>query len=514
MHRWASWIRYINPISFGFESVIVNEFDGAVASADDVNGTAFASTTYNYQYANRWRNFGIIVVFVIGLAALHLVTSELVASARSKGEVLVFRRKNLKAMAKRQKVDEETGRNTAVHTDKYTSDSDAASILEKQQSIFHWEDVCYEVQIKGETRKILQNVDGWVKPGTLTALMGVSGAEKTTLLDVLASRTTMGVISGSIFVDGRERDGSFQRQTGYVMQVGDRGHIGTHQRLIISQQDIHLHSSTVREALKFSALLRQPAEYSHNERLAHVDDVIRLLDMEDYADAIVGASGDGLNVEQRKRLTIGVGIAARPKLLLFLDEPTSGLDSQTSWSICDLMEKLTKNGQAILCTIHQPSAMLFQRFDRLLLLAKGGRTVYFGDIGRQSHILVDYFKRNGGTNYDSSMNPPEYMLDAIGATPGSTHTEIDWPAVWKSSAEYAEIHRELTRLRELRNEPSAVMDTNNSSYQEFAAPFTTQFHLVANRCAQQYWRTPSYIASKALMSIGCSLFIGFSFYKE
>jgi ATP-binding cassette subfamily G (WHITE) protein 2 (PDR) len=74
--------------------------------------------------------------------------------------------------------------------------------------------------------------------------------------------------------------------------------------------------------------------------------VIRLLDMEDYAEAVVGVPGDGLNVEQRKRLTIGVEIAARPKLLLFLDEPTSGLDSQTSWSICDLMEKLTKNGQA------------------------------------------------------------------------------------------------------------------------------------------------------------------------
>ena len=74
--------------------------------------------------------------------------------------------------------------------------------------------------------------------------------------------------------------------------------------------------------------------------------VVRLLDMEDYADAVVGVPGDGLNVEQRKRLTIGVEIAARPKLLLFLDEPTSGLDSQTSWSICDLMEKLTKNGQA------------------------------------------------------------------------------------------------------------------------------------------------------------------------
>jgi ATP-binding cassette, subfamily G (WHITE), member 2, PDR len=83
-----------------------------------------------------------------------------------------------------------------------------------------------------------------------------------------------------------------------------------------------------------------------------------------------------LNVEQRKRLTIGVELAAKPQLLLFLDEPTSGLDSQTSWAICDLMEKLTKNGQAILCTIHQPSAMLFQRFDRLLFLATGGKSKF------------------------------------------------------------------------------------------------------------------------------------------
>ncbi|KAL1612757.1 Multidrug resistance protein [Paraconiothyrium brasiliense] len=525
MRGWASWIRYLNPISYGFESVIVNEFNGrqfpcaqfipsgpsyegissnqracavkgAVAGANYVNGTAFASTTYDYQYSHRWRNLGIIVAFVIGLAALHLITSELVASARSKGEVLVFRRKNLQALAKRHRLDEETGIDTAVQTEKYSSDSDGASKVEKQQSIFHWEDVCYEVQIKGETRKILQNVDGWVKPGTLTALMGVSGAGKTTLLDVLASRTTMGIISGSMFVDSRERDESFQRQTGYVMQ-----------------QDIHLHSSTVREALEFSALLRQPADYSREEKLAYVDQVIRLLDMEDYAEAVVGVPGEGLNVEQRKRLTIGVEIAARPKLLLFLDEPTSGLDSQTSWSICDLMEKLTKNGQAILCTIHQPSAMLFQRFDRLLLLAKGGRTVYFGDIGRESRTLIEYFQRNGGAKYNSSMNPAEYMLDAIGATPGSTHTDIDWPTVWKSSAEYAEIHTELARLRELRNQPSVVMDTDDSKYREFAAPFTTQFLIVANRCAQQYWRTPSYIYSKALLSIGCSLFIGFSFFK-
>jgi ATP-binding cassette subfamily G (WHITE) protein 2 (PDR) len=94
----------------------------------------------------------------------------------------------------------------------------------------------------------------------------------------------MGVISGNMFVDGRERDESFQRKTGYVMQ-----------------QDIHLDTSTVREALEFSALLRQSSEYKREERLAYVEHVIRLLDMEDYADAVVGVPGSGLNVERKYR---------------------------------------------------------------------------------------------------------------------------------------------------------------------------------------------------------------------
>jgi len=149
-------------------------------------------------------------------------------------------------------------------------------------------------------------------------------------------------------------DDSFQRKTGYVQQ-----------------QDLHLPTATVHETLEFSALLRQPSRYSKQEKLAYVDEVVSMLEMQSYRDAVVGIPGEGLNVEQRKRLTIGVELVARPALLLFLDEPTSGLDSQTSWSIVNLLTKLSKSGQAVLCTIHQPSAILFQRFDRLLLLAKG-----------------------------------------------------------------------------------------------------------------------------------------------
>ena len=151
---------------------------------------------------------------------------------------------------------------------------------------------------------------------------------KTTLLDVLATRVTMGVVTGDVLVDGKPRDASFQRSTGYVQQ-----------------QDLHLSESTVREALTFSALLRQPAATPRAEKIAYVEEVIKLLDMQDYADAVIGVPGTGLNVEQRKRTTIGVELAAKPQLLLFLDEPTSGLDSQTSFSIIRLLEKLEKAGQ-------------------------------------------------------------------------------------------------------------------------------------------------------------------------
>jgi len=174
------------------------------------------------------------------------------------------------------------------------------------------------------------------------------------------------------------------------------------------------------------------------------------------------------------------------------------------------MEKLTRNGQAILCTVHQPSSLLFQRFDRILLLAKGGRTVYFGDIGRDSHVLLDYFARNGAPKCPAGTNPAEYMLEAIGAAPGA-QSSVDWPAIWKESKEYAGVQEELFRLRGLTRQPSAVMDEAKGRQSAFAAPFSTQLRAVAMRCAQQYWRTPSYIYSKAVLTVGCSLLIGLSF---
>ncbi|OJI99476.1 hypothetical protein ASPVEDRAFT_60490 [Aspergillus versicolor CBS 583.65] len=516
---WIGWLRWINPLFYVQESLSLSEFvgrrfscidfvpsgeeyitssipslgqvcsvEGSVPGEGFVDGSVHMDVMYGFVDSHRWRNFGIVIAMTVFLLVIHLIAVEVISSERSKGEILVFPREVLKKKTQGRGDEEKTA---AVDVAIRRGDTDRNEVqgIAKQTSIFHWQDVCYSVKIKDETRTILDHVDGWVKPGTLTALMGVSGAGKTTLLDVLASRVTMGVISGRMLVNGQLRDSSFQRKTGYV-----------------TQQDLNLHTSTVREALQFSALLRQPARYTRQEKLDYVNDVIKLVDLDDCADAIVGHTGEGLNVEQRKRLTIGVELAARPELLLFLDEPTSGLDSQTSWAICDLMEKLTRNGQAILCTIHQPSAALFQRFDRLLLLAKGGRTVYFGDVGKGSSTLIDYFTRNGAPLFKTGTNPAEYMLDVVGAAKHGG--AIDWPSIWKASPEYQGVRQELGRLSSQGD--GETVESDPAALAEFAASFPVQLTQVTKRVFQQYWRTPSYIFSKSILSAGSALFIGLS----
>jgi hypothetical protein len=145
--------------------------------------------------------------------------------------------------------------------------------------------------------------------------------------------------------------------------------------------------------------------------------------------------------------------------------------------------------------------MLFQRFDWLLLLAKGGRTVYFGEIGRNATVLKDYFIRNGAADCPPGVNPAEYMLEVIGAAPGA-HTDIDWPAVWRQTPEYQEVQNELSRLGKTAISQAKSAPGDTSAYKEFAAPFSAQFLEVTRRVLAQYWRSPSYIYSKALLSVG------------
>ncbi|KAJ5024425.1 hypothetical protein J3E73DRAFT_236676 [Bipolaris maydis] len=519
MPDWFGWIRWINPIFYAFEILLTNEFHGvefpcesfapsgagyslegnnficnaagAVAGQRSVSGDRFLEVSYRYSWSHAWRNFGILWAFLIFFMVTYFIAVEINSSTTSTAEQLVFRRGHVPAymQPQGQKSDEESGQSKQeVH-----EGAGDVSAIEEAKGIFTWRDVVYDIEIKGEPRRLLDHVSGYVKPGTMTALMGVSGAGKTTLLDALAQRTTMGVITGDMFVNGKPLDPAFQRSTGYVQQ-----------------QDLHLETSTVREALQFSAMLRQPKNVSKQEKLDYVEEVIKMLNMSDFAEAVVGVPGEGLNVEQRKLLTIGVELAAKPKLLLFLDEPTSGLDSQSSWSIIAFLRKLASAGQAILCTIHQPSAILFQEFDRLLFLARGGKTVYFGELGENSRTLLDYFESNGARKCGEDENPAEYMLEIVNA--GKNNKGEDWFNVWKASQQAQNVQHEIDQLHESKRNDTVNL-TSETGSSEFAMPLAFQIYECTYRNFQQYWRMPSYVMAKFGLCAIAGLFIGFSFYK-
>ncbi|KAF7554878.1 hypothetical protein G7Z17_g2591 [Cylindrodendrum hubeiense] len=515
MHDWFAWIRWINPIYYAFEILIANEFHGqkydcaafvppyspmvgdswicstvgAVAGQQFVSGDAFIETNYQYYHSHVWRNFGILLGFLFFFMIVYFIATEINSTTSSAAEVLIFKRgsapNHLKNGVKGDTMPDATGGN---------NESSSNALASTQSDIFTWKDVKYDVEIKGAQRTLLSNVSGWVKPGTLTALMGVSGAGKTTLLDVLAQRTTMGVITGDMFVNGKPLNASFQRKTGYVQQ-----------------QDLHLETATVRESLRFSAMLRQPATVSKEDKYSFVEDVIDMLNMRDFADAVVGIPGEGLNIEQRKLLTIGVELAARPKLLIFLDEPTSGLDSQSSWAICAFLRKLADAGQAVLCTVHQPSAILFQQFDRLLFLAAGGKTVYFGDIGTNSRTLLDYFETNGARQCGDEENPAEFMLEVVNQ--GTSSNGQDWHSIWLGSQEREGVMQHIEQIHAEKAQDPGADREESGAHSEFAMPFGVQVAAVTGRAFQQYWRTPSYVFAKFILGLAAGLFIGFSFYN-
>ena len=266
---------------------------------------------------------------------------------------------------------------------------------------------------------------------------------------------------------------SFQRSSGFAEQM-----------------DVHEPTATVREALRFSAKLRQPREVPLAEKYAYCETIIKLLEMGSIAGATIGKIGSGLNQEQRKRLTIGVELASKPELLMFLDEPTSGLDSGAAFNIVRFLRKLADAGQAILCTIHQPSAVLFEQFDELLLLKSGGRTVYHGELGHDSRSLIDYFEGNGGKKCPPKTNPAEYMLEAIGA--GNPDYEgPDWGDLWAASPEKQARSEEIQTIIQKRRNASVSEEVKDD--REFAMPLATQVYTVTRRNFVAYWRSQDYL---------------------
>ncbi|EUC45169.1 hypothetical protein COCMIDRAFT_96219 [Bipolaris oryzae ATCC 44560] len=526
MHPWFVWVYWINPLAYGFEAVMANEYDGttipcvydnlipnylpqyqdqSAQSCAGIRGARRGATSLSgqeyldslsYSPSNIWRNVGILFAWWLLFIACTIIFTLRWNDTSSSSTAYIPREKQkyVQRLRASQTQDEES-----LQTEKITPNNDTlgtdgendklGTSLIRNTSIFTWRNLTYTVKTPSGDRTLLNNVHGYVKPGMLGALMGSSGAGKTTLLDVLAQRKTAGTIKGEILVDGRPLPVSFQRSAGYCEQL-----------------DVHDAYSTVREALEFSALLRQSRDTPIEEKLAYVDTIIDLLELHDLENTLIGTVGAGLSVEQRKRVTIGVELVSKPSILIFLDEPTSGLDGQAAFNTVRFLRKLADVGQAVLVTIHQPSALLFAQFDVLLLLASGGKTVYFGEIGDNADKIKEYFGRYGAP-CPTTANPAEHMIDVVS---GYHPSGKDWHEVWLNSPESAALNKHLDEL--ITDAASKEPGTKDDGH-EFATTFWTQTKLVTHRMNISFFRDTAYFNNKLLLHGGAAFFIGFTFWQ-
>ncbi|KAH6706458.1 atrB, ABC transporter [Leptodontidium sp. MPI-SDFR-AT-0119] len=502
MHPWFVWIFWINPLAYAYNALLSNEFHGkvmacvgpnlvpngpgygsvenqactgvrgAIPGATEVTGTQFLDSL-NYSHSHLWRNIGIVFVWWIFYVCLTIFfTSRWAETAPRSGQLLVpreFAKKTARVPPQDEEAapvnDEKINTSSSSSTTQITPEANGQLI--RNTSVFTWKNLTYTVSTPHGPRVLLNNVHGWVKP---------------------AQRKVDGTIHGDILVDGRPLSVSFQRSAGYCEQL-----------------DVHESLATVREALEFSALLRQSRDVSREDKLKYVDVILDLLEMHDIENCLIGTPGGaGLSVEQRKRLTIGVELVAKPSILIFLDEPTSGLDGQAAYNIVRFLKKLAAAGQAVLVTIHQPSAQLFSQFDTLLLLAKGGNTVYFGDIGENGAQLKEYFGRYGAP-CPPGANPAEHMIDVV-----SSHHGQDWKKTWLESPEHEKMLAELDRM--VNDAASSPPNTTDDGY-EFAMPLWQQIKIVSQRMTIAVYRNTEYVSNKFALHISIGLFAGFSFWK-
>ncbi|CAK9071121.1 Putative white-brown complex homolog protein 30 (Putative non-intrinsic ABC protein 12) (WBC-related protein 1) [Durusdinium trenchii] len=248
------------------------------------------------------------------------------------------------------------------------------------------------VKLKSTGQCIVEGVSGEFRPKRVAAIMGPSGAGKTTFMNALCGRAYYGTTTGAIRING---------QTSSIAEVKQL-------RGFVPQDDIVHEHLTVREQLYYSARLRN-AEDTPREMINNiVEDVLNVMQLLDVQHSIVGnVEKRGISGGQRKRVNIGLELAARPTILM-LDEPTSGLDASTALEIIRSVKRLTAIGMTVVMVVHQPRYSLFTLFDDLLLLGLGGRTVYLG----KSEGALPYF-RNLGFQMPQHENPADWFMDVI-----------------------------------------------------------------------------------------------------
>jgi ABC-type multidrug transport system ATPase subunit len=354
---------------------------------------------------------------------------------------------------------------------------------------FEWKNVNYVVtraQAKDQKEmKVLKNVSGYANPGELVVLMGSSGAGKTTLLNILCNRVSNDKrvkFEGLITANGTNiNDFRFKDYVGYV-----------------TQEDVMMPTMTCRESLTFAATLKIKASKDKinslvNEMLAH-------LRLTRVADVIVGSAiQKGISGGERKRVAIGIELISEPSII-FLDEPTSGLDSYTAGIVVDLLLEEAKKGRTIITTLHQPSAEIFKKFQRLILMMEGN-IVYQGSAKHSRH----YF-RELGLDTPKFVNPVDYYMEILHIKSRDNKSDIEQERLDMLCSAYIQNEPELSKSKCKFNIDEGDLTTILSKSSSYNTSWFVQFREILKRSMLNTRRHPIVFKMLLVQTLQQSIF--------
>ncbi|XP_050380227.1 pleiotropic drug resistance protein 3-like isoform X2 [Argentina anserina] len=499
---WLEWGFWVSPLAYAEIGASINEFHASrwqkvLSSNVTIGQQALINRGLNFSDYFYWISIGALLgfwmVFNLGFT-WALSYSKSPGSSRT-----IISHERFCRLKKKETLDHSCQEKevSCLNTDITTlASTNGGTVLPFEPIIISFEKLQYFIDTPQKLREqgfqpnrlqLLQDITGAFRPGILTALMGVSGAGKTTLMDVLSGRKTGGIIEGEIRVGGYPKvQETYARISGYC-----------------EQSDIHSPQLTVEESVAYSAWLRLPSQIDKNTRAEFVKEVLQMIELDEIRDELVGIpGGGGISTEQRKRLTIAVELVSNPSVI-FMDEPTSGLDARAAAIVMRVVKNIVSTGRTIVCTIHQPSIDIFEAFDELLLLKRGGQVIYCGELGQDSSKLVQYFEGISGVpKIKDNYNPATWMLEVT-----SPSTEA------KLALDFGQLYRE-----------SHLCQKNNDLVRELSFPaqgskeldFPTRFpqngweQLKACLWKRHlsYWRNPKYNVGRLLITAGSSLIFG------
>ncbi|KAL0330263.1 UNVERIFIED_CONTAM: Pleiotropic drug resistance protein 1, partial [Sesamum radiatum] len=341
---WWIWGYWFSPLMYGQNAIAVNEFLGKSWShippgATEPVGVSILKARGIFPEA-RWYWIGLGAIIGYAFLFNFLVTLALTY---------------LNPLGKPQAIlsEETLAERTASKRSEPTELSSRGKRTSGNES--SW--------IQEDRLELLKGVSGAFRPGVLTALMGISGAGKTTLMDVLSGRKTGGHIDGE------------------------------------SQYQVY-------ESLQFSAWLRLPPEVDAATRKMFIEEVMELVELTPLREALVGLPG------------------------------VNGLDARAAAIVMRTVRNTVDTGRTVVCTIHQPSIDIFDAFDELLLLKRGGEEIYVGPLGRHSSQLIKYFEGiDGISKIKDGYNPATWMLEVTSEAQEAA-LGVNFAEVYKNSELY------------------------------------------------------------------------------